>query len=225
MRCRGDTLLYEPHPDPFPIPLGDGTWRTDPLRLAIAAYLARYRGGTRRHAESDLRVYLTWCQLRGLNPLQARRPHIELYVRWMQETQHFAASTVSRRTSVVAGFYRTCVVDELLEHSPADYVRRPNVPPESPTLGLNHLQLEAMLSTARDSANPCDFALVCLLGLLGLRIFDAAPWTSPTSVRSTATASCGLSGRVTRSSSSRWPRRWGDQWTAPSATARRGRCY
>jgi len=36
----------------------------------------------------------------------------------------------------VAGFYRTCVIDEVLAHSPAEYVRRPNVPPESPTLGL-----------------------------------------------------------------------------------------
>jgi len=160
-------------PEPLPITLTDGTWRTDPLRLAVAAYLARYRGQTRRHAESDLRAYLTWCQLRQLDPLRARRPHIELYVRWMQETQRFAASTVSRRTSVVVGFYRTCVIDEVLEHSPADYVRRPNVPPESPTLGLSHLQLEALLATSRDSTNGCDFALICLLGLLGLRIFEA----------------------------------------------------
>jgi len=58
-------------------------------------------------------------------------------------------------------------------HSPADYVRRPNVPPESPTLGLSHLQFEAMLSAARDSTNRYDFALVAMLGLLGLRIFEA----------------------------------------------------
>ena len=38
--------------------------------------------------------------------------------------------------SVVAGFYRTCVIDGVLEHSPAKYVRRPNVPSESPALGL-----------------------------------------------------------------------------------------
>jgi site-specific recombinase XerD len=75
--------------------------------------------------------------------------------------------------SIVAGFYRTCVIDELLEHSPADHVRRPNVPPESPTLGLSHLQLEALLTASCMSANNCDFALVCLLGLLGLRIFEA----------------------------------------------------
>jgi hypothetical protein len=47
------------------------------------------------------------------------------------------------------------------------------VPPESPTLGFTHLQFEALLTTARTSSNPCDFALVAMLGLLGLRIFEA----------------------------------------------------
>ena len=75
--------------------------------------------------------------------------------------------------SVVAGFYRTCVIDAVLEHSPAEYVRRPNVPAESPTLGLTHLQFEALLSAAKRSTNRCEFALVTMLGLLGLRIFEA----------------------------------------------------
>lgn len=75
--------------------------------------------------------------------------------------------------SVVACFYRTCVIDGLLEHSPAEHVRRPRVPPESPTLGLTHLQFEALLTAARASQNTNDFALVCLLGLLGLRVFEA----------------------------------------------------
>jgi site-specific recombinase XerC len=44
---------------------------------------------------------------------------------------------------------------------------------ESPTLGLIHLQLEAMLTAARQSPNIDDFALVTMLGLLGLRIFEA----------------------------------------------------
>jgi site-specific recombinase XerD len=96
----------------------------DQLRLAAAVYLARYTGTSRDHTESDLRCYLTWCTGRGLDPLAARRPHLELYIRWMQEVRRFRPSTVSRRFSVVAGFYRTCVIDGVLEHSPAG-----NAPP------------------------------------------------------------------------------------------------
>lgn len=92
----------------------------DPLARAVAAHLARYTGASRIHTESDLRSYLTWCLERGLAPLEAQRAHIELYVRWMQEVRRFKPSTVSRRVSVVAGFYRTCVIDTVLPSSPAD---------------------------------------------------------------------------------------------------------
>jgi len=57
----------------------------------------------------------------------------------MQEVRRFKPSTVSRRMSVVTGLYRTCVIDGVLAHSPAEHVRRPRVPPESPTLGLTRL--------------------------------------------------------------------------------------
>ena len=147
---------------------------TDRLRLAVAAYLARFKGSSREHTESDLRCYLSWCAEHGLDPLAAQRPHLELYIRWMQEIRRFKPSTVSRRFSVTAGFYRTCALDGVLPHSPAEHVRRPSVPAESPTPGFTHLQFEALLTAARESANPADFALVAMLGLLGLRIFEAA---------------------------------------------------
>jgi integrase/recombinase XerD len=146
---------------------------TDRLRLAVAAYLARFKGSSREHTESDLRCYLAWCAERGLDPLAAQHPHLELYVRSMQEIRRFKPSTVSRRFSVAAGFYRTCVIDGIMEHSPAEHVRRPAVPAESPSLGFTHLQFEALLTAARESPSPCDFALVAMLGLLGLRIFEA----------------------------------------------------
>jgi site-specific recombinase XerD len=139
----------------------------------VSAYLGRYRGASRLHTESDLRIFLTWCVSQQLDPLTAVRADIERYVRWLQDVRRYQPSTVSRRLSVVVGFYRVCVIDGILPHSPADYVRRPTVPPESPTLGLGHLQFEALITTARLSANPNDFALIALLGLLGLRIFEA----------------------------------------------------
>jgi hypothetical protein len=70
---------------------------TDRLRLTVAAYLARFKGSSRDRTESDLRCFLSWCAERGLDSLAARRPHLELYIRWMQEIRHFKPSTVSRR--------------------------------------------------------------------------------------------------------------------------------
>jgi integrase/recombinase XerD len=145
----------------------------DQLRLAVTAYLGRFNGSSREHTDSDLRCFLTWCAEHGLDPLTARRPHLELYIRWMQETRRSRPSTISRRFSVTAGFYRTCAIDGLPDLSPAEHVRRPTVSAESPTLGFTHLQFEALLTAARQSSDPCDFALVAMLGLLGLRIFEA----------------------------------------------------
>ncbi len=77
---------------------------TDRLRLASAAYLTRFKGSSREDTDSDLRCYLAWCAERGLDPLAAQRPHLELYIRWMQEIRRFKPSTVSRRFSVRHGF-------------------------------------------------------------------------------------------------------------------------
>src|SRR5450631_3517032 len=160
----------------FIVPAGagqDADFNDVRLPLAVAAYLARFKGMSRAHTDSDLRAFLTWCASRDIEPLRAQRAQLELYVRWMQETRRYKPSTVSRRTSVLSGFYRTAVIDGVIEHSPAEYVRRPTVSAESPTLGLTHLQFEAMLTAARESDNQFDFALVAMLGLLGLRIFEA----------------------------------------------------
>ena len=88
------------------------------LRIAAAAYLSRFRALSRTHAESDLRAFLTWCAERQLDPLTASRPQVELYVRWMQEIRRLKPSTRSRRMSIVAGFYRTAVIDGLIERPP-----------------------------------------------------------------------------------------------------------
>ena len=105
--------------EPAPVPSSQVGPLADQLRLAVAAYLARFKGSSREHTESDLRCYLTWCAERALDPMSVQRAHLELYVRWMQETRRFKPSTISRRFSVTAGFYRTCAIDGVLEHSPA----------------------------------------------------------------------------------------------------------
>jgi len=105
------------------------------------------------HTASDLKVFLDWSIEQSVDPLAAGRTDIERYVRWLQDVRWYQPSTVSRRLSVVVGFYRVCIIDQILPHSPADYVRRPLAPPESPTLGLGHLQSTA--KAAKSSWSRC----------------------------------------------------------------------
>src|SRR5580704_2476415 len=93
-----ESALMERFADVQPVRLIDPR-AADPLRLAVAAYLARYTGSSRDHAHLDLRCFLSWCAERDLDPLAASRVHLELYIRWMQEVRRFKPSTVSRRFS------------------------------------------------------------------------------------------------------------------------------
>jgi integrase/recombinase XerD len=145
----------------------------DQLRLAVAAYLARFKGSSREHTESDLRCYLAWCAERGLDPLAAQRPHTEPYTRWMQEIRRVQAL---HRLPAVLG--RGRVLPDLRPgRRAAAFTRRACAPSRRPGrvthLGVHPLAARGLLTAARESANPCDFALVAMLGLLGLRIFEA----------------------------------------------------
>lgn len=77
------------------------------------------------------------------------------------------------RVSVLAGFYRTAVIDTVLESSPAGVPAPAPGPAGVPNTRLTHLQFEALPTAARTSPNRSDIALVGTLGLLGLRIFEA----------------------------------------------------
>jgi site-specific recombinase XerD len=81
-------------------------------------------------------------------------------------------STIARRLSTLASFYRYCHSEQLIDRNPAVNVRRPRVDYESRTLGLDRNELgalvvEAGLGSARDGA------LITLLAMNGLRISEA----------------------------------------------------
>ena len=54
---------------------------TDAERLALAAFLAGYRGLTREAYALDLRQFTTWCRARSLNLFAVRRADIESFAR------------------------------------------------------------------------------------------------------------------------------------------------
>jgi hypothetical protein len=159
-RCHGMKTFIElaSAPSHLPAPF------TDQLRLAVTAQPARFKGSSRAHTETDLRCYLAWCAERRLDPLPAYRPHPELYIRWMQEIRRFRPPTVSRRFSVTAGFYRTCVIDGIWSISPPSMCAAPPSLRSHRPWGSLTPQFQALLTAARESPNLYDFALVAMPG-------------------------------------------------------------
>ena len=144
---------------------------TDPERLALAGYLAGYRGLTREAYALDLRQFTAWCRARSVALFAVRRADIEGFARDL-ETRGRARATVTRRLSTIAGFYRYAVEEELLDHSPAAHVRRPRVDYESHAVALDRNELGALL-VAAGLGSPAEHALISLLALNGLRVSEA----------------------------------------------------
>lgn len=144
----------------------------DPLKLATMGFLARYRGKTLQAYTLDLKSFFGWCESVGLRPLQATRPHLELFVRWME--QHgYASATTSRRFNTVALFYKYAARDEIIDKDPALYVDRPQVDRDGQRRTyLTPLEHGVFLAAAR-TAGVMENALVTLLAMRGLRIAEA----------------------------------------------------
>jgi site-specific recombinase XerD len=143
----------------------------DSERLALAGFLAGYRGLTREAYALDLRQFTTWCRSCSLHLFAVRRADIESFARDL-ESKGRARATVTRRLCTIAGFYKYAVEEELLEHSPAAYVRRPRVDYESHAVALDRNELGALLVAAGLGAPP-GHALISLLALNGLRVSEA----------------------------------------------------
>ena len=86
---------------------------TDAERLALAGYLAGYRGLTCEAYALDLRQFTCWCRDRSLSLFAVRRADIEGFAREL-EARGRARATVTRRLCTVAGFYKYAVEEELL---------------------------------------------------------------------------------------------------------------
>jgi integrase/recombinase XerD len=143
----------------------------DSLGKVVAGYLAGFGESTRRAYSLDLRQWIGWCRSHDLRVFEARRAHIELYARWLEERGR-ARATVARRLSTITGFYRYCVEEELIPRSPATHIRRPKLQYESNAVGLDRNELGMFLVQAGLSGGR-DHALACLLALNGLRVSEA----------------------------------------------------
>ena len=138
----------------------------------VGAWLAGYGGNTREAYGRDLRDFMAWCADVGLDLLGVTRAHCELYARTLAEQRGLSGGTIARRLAAMSSFYAWCLDEELIARSPVARVRRPRVSRESMTMAPDRHELARLLDVARASS-PRDHALLCLLGLNGLRISEA----------------------------------------------------
>src|SRR3954462_6593985 len=173
--------IAAPVPAVRPAPLNrlPGTADDDPFLRLAAGWLVGHPTNTARAYRRDLEGWAAWCARLGVHPLAAERHHVDAWVRQlMTEPQPrtgrpASAATVARKLSALAGFYDYGVHDaQVLTHSPAASVRRPNVSDESQAVGLTADELRLLLIYAAQHS-PRSLALVSLLTFCGLRISEA----------------------------------------------------
>lgn len=135
------------------------------------AFLAGYSGRTRQSYATDLRLWFRFWQSYSLDLFTIKRSHIELFAREMEASGR-APATIARRLSTVCTWYKFLEAEEYIAKSPGTYVKRPKVSKDSATLGMDRSELGALLHVA-ERARRSEYALVCLMGLNGLRVSEA----------------------------------------------------
>lgn len=140
--------------------------------VLVESFLTRYSAPKTVDAyRMDLEAFRRWCAARDANPFAAQRVDVELYARWM-EKNGYAPSTRHRRIGAIHVLFKTLLLDELVAKDPTVHVKRPKIERESSTSGLTRTEFADLLKIAEESA-PAHLALVCLLGLNGLRVSEA----------------------------------------------------
>jgi site-specific recombinase XerD len=132
---------------------------------------------TRDAYRYDLDMWLNYCYVSGLDPLTARRVHVEAWTRQLE--QHpMSAATIARRLSSVSSWYAWAVDEEYADRNPAARVRRPVPDSDASQRGsLTLPQLRELLAAADGSAHPFaarDAFALRLMAFNGLRVAEVA---------------------------------------------------
>lgn len=150
---------------------------TQPLKAAdIAAlgFLAQYRGNTLGLYRIHLKIFYTWCESINIDPLTVSRTHLDLFRHYCETARGNSTSTVGSRLACLRSFYAFCVDEEYIAtRSPAAKLRIPKAQRDDSRLtGLSRHELATLLFHTQ-AADPTKWALVALMGLLGLRVSEA----------------------------------------------------
>lgn len=145
----------------------------DRIRWLIAAWLLGFESqATRRNYGLDIMMWLDFCDEHLVDPLSARRAHIDAWARTLNASGA-AQRTVARRLAAVSSWYRYLVTEGLRADSPTEHVRRPKIGDRGETPGLTRDELRRLLAAAVEHGSTRTIALLTLLAHTGLRINEA----------------------------------------------------
>lgn len=121
---------------------------------------------------NDLKIFCTFLDEAGVDLLQVRRTHLDVFSR-VHEQYTDSNASVARRLAAISAFYRFLLLEEVIEKSPAEYIRRPAIDPDfTATQALTQREALRLLDAATEHSLRTQ-TLVDLLLSTGLRISEA----------------------------------------------------
>lgn len=168
------------------LPAGTPDARWDPASVTAAWLRSRRSPHTRRAYFRDLAEYLVWLDDAGLDPLQATRPDVDLYLAELRDEQPpLSAATLNRKLSSISSWYRYLVNADIATRNPAATIDRAPVNRDhSTTIGLTVAEVRALLRAADTEVTRLgpdsplrpraerNRLLVTMLASLGLRVSE-----------------------------------------------------
>lgn len=144
------------------------------------AWLLSYDSPNTRDAyRRDLQKWFDFCAETGLDPLQARRAHGDVYKRWLevQAGKPVPPKTMRRRISSVSAWYDYLADEEVIDANRFKRTRRPKVSrSHSETTALTRDEARALVAAADIDHGPARLRTAAFIRVLletGIRVEEA----------------------------------------------------
>lgn len=138
---------------------------------ALLGFLGKYRANTRVAYETDLRQYAAWCERVDTSILNADQLRLEMYKAHL-EGRGLAEATIARRFGTVLLFLHHAYAEELIGKDPTLRVSRPKVDHKK-QYRTWFATVDFSLLLRESQQRPLDYAVIGLLGFVGLRVSEA----------------------------------------------------
>lgn len=132
------------------------------LHRLAGAFLAGFpSASTRRTYEQGLRQWFTFCRAHGIDPLAARRVHVELWLRHLEDTGR-SSGTRAVRFTAIQSLYQWCIEEDITTYSPCARVRPPR-PSKTPQPAMDQVELHRFVRAAKEDPPYFNAALLTIL--------------------------------------------------------------